>query len=259
MTGNSFSLTELLALYEISSKHSQYQSLAPELNRLVNADEFMINSSRYEAERMQYILKYLPFTSKHVLDIGGNTGYFTFEALSHGAAFVDYYEGNKDHAKFVKIAAELLGCQNQIAIFDKYYDFDNQLSENYDIVMLLNVLHHVGDDYGDKKLTIAGAKNRILSNLNNLSSKTDYLVFQLGYNWKGNKTLCLFENGLKKEMISYVSQGIEKYWDIISIGIAEMIDGKITYVDVNDSNIKRVDEYGEFLNRPLFILKSLCR
>ncbi len=35
-----------------------------------------------------------------------------------------------------------------------------------------------------------------------------------------------------------------------------MSNSVVKYADVNDSNIHRQDELGEFLNRPLFIMKS---
>lgn len=35
------------------------------------------------------------FEGKSVLDIGGNSGFFTFELIEKGAKKIHYYEGNK--------------------------------------------------------------------------------------------------------------------------------------------------------------------
>ena len=83
------------------------------------------------------------------------------------------------------------------------------------------------------------------------------MVFQLGFNWKGNRNLGLFENGSKVELIDFIAEGVKNYWTIEKIGIAEAANNSIEYCDLNDNNIIRNDKIGEFLNRPIFILKSL--
>jgi hypothetical protein len=97
----------------------------------------------------------------------------------------------------------------------------------------------------------------MLDNINKLESRCDKLIFQMGFNWKGDIKQCLFSNGTKKEMIDFIKKGTENYWNIESIGIAQVdSNGSIVYEDLNENNIKRDDTLGEFLNRPIFILKS---
>ena len=129
-------------------------------------------------------------------------------------------------------------------------------TRKYDVVFLLNVLHHLGDDYGDKTLSIDMAKELMITQLNTMVNKTSYIVFQLGFNWKGNRNICLFNNGTKAEMIDFIKTGTKNFWDIIDIGIAEGSKQHTEYFDVNKINIERKDSLGEFLNRPLFIMKS---
>ncbi len=248
-------INKLRILYKQSSKHSNYQVLSKNLSSLIGDD---INiKSRHEWERLDFILKNVHIKDNHIIDIGGNTGFFSFELIEAGAKHVDFYEGNETHAAFVDLASEVLCVKEKIHIINKYQNFEDELNrKKYDIALLLNVLHHVGDDYGDKNLTIEMAKIKILQQLNSLADKVSIAIFQLGFNWKGNKNHCLFENGTKKELITFVDRGISNHWEILKIGVAESENGKIAYNILTRNNIKRNDSLGEFLNRPIWILKS---
>ena len=248
---------ELKKLYQKGSKHSNYQILSTRLNQIIGNNEIDVKT-RYESERLSYIIKSIEIKDKTILDIGGNTGFFSFELIENGAEKLYYYEGNKAHAEFVQLAADVLNVTNQISTTNDYYKFENEfINVKFDIILLLNVLHHVGDDYDDQQLTINNAKLNILKQLNSLAYKTKHIVFQLGFNWKGDRNLGLFENGTKKELINFIIEGVNGYWDVEKIGIAENANGKIEYLDLNEDNIKRIDSMGEFLNRPIFILKSI--
>lgn len=252
---NKENLNKLKELYLKNSKHSQYQLLPNKLKEILDINESDIKS-RYESERLIYILKNINIYDKHILDIGGNSGYFTFEFIENGAKSIDYYEINKEHSEFVKLTTKILGLESKIKINNMCYNFRENLNKIYDITLLLNVLHHIGDDFGDKYISMNNSKNEIIESLNLISQQTDILVFQLGFNWKGNRNNCLFENGTKKELINFIKENTKDSWDIINIGIAESINNKIIYNDLNDSNIERNDSIGEFLNRPIFIMKS---
>lgn len=246
---------QLVTLFNRVSKHSNYQILPECLKPYLNQQDISVKS-RYEKERLQYILSKIYPSGKHILDIGGNSGYFSFEFLDHGAAKVDYYEGNSSHAEFVKVSAELLNFQDQISVSNKYYNFREPSGFHHDIVLLLNVLHHVGDDYGAKDLSIENAKAQIIESINHFSGKTDYMVFQLGFCWKGDRNMLLFEHGTKEEMINFLTGGIRQHWNVEEIAVAERVNDEIVYRPLNDNNIKRSDAMGEFLNRPIFILRS---
>jgi hypothetical protein len=102
------------------------------------------------------------------------------------------------------------------------------------------------------------AKVKIIEQLNNISKSASTLVFQMGFNWHGNTKTCLFKDGTKREMIDYIAEGTKNNWEILSIGIPERLDnGQIVYREMNEINIPRADSLGEFLNRPLFIMKSI--
>ena len=82
-------------LYQMKSKHSNYQSIPKVLKNIIG-DEGLDVESRYETSRLEYILKKVDLKEKTILDIGGNTGFFSIESLNRGAKNVVYYE---KHAK----------------------------------------------------------------------------------------------------------------------------------------------------------------
>lgn len=247
---------KLKKLYSLRSKHSNYQMLPKRLSGIIEANQLEIKS-RYERERFNFILEHVDLADKVCLDIGGNAGFFTLELIDNSAQKVDYYEGNSAHAEFVASAIKLLGWKDRVKVNNTYFLFEEVKTEtNYDVTLLLNILHHVGDDYDNRKMSMTHAKEKIIKQLNSLAAMTDILIFQLGFNWKGNKNLCLFTNGTKQEMIDYIKAGTSNYWEITKIGVAESREGIISYFDLNEENVKRCDDLGEFLNRPIFIMKS---
>jgi hypothetical protein len=250
-------IKKLIKLYNVESKHSHYQRLPTLLEKIIPS-EYFPKSNKFERERFNYIINNLEFKGNKILEIGCNTVFFTFEVILSGASRVECYEGNKTHYEFVKIAAEILELSDKINIINKYFDYKKKnISEKYDIGIVLNVLHHIGDDFErddivDKNYTL----NRIKNSLNNLSFFIKYLIFQMGSNWKGKITLPLFKNVAKKEMIEFIKKSTIGFWEVVKIGIPEIIGDKIVYQDLSTFNIRRDDSLGEFLNRPLFILKS---
>lgn len=252
----SMSNDHLVELYNQASKHSSYQILAEPLREYI-PESLLETKSRYEQERLEYILEKLPISNARIAEIGGNTGYFTFELINRGASSSLFIEGNQAQALFVQEAARLLGYQNRIDVHQRYLTFVKDLDLiDSDICLLMNVLHHVGDDYNNEIQSIESAKKQILISLNKLSTCCENLVFQLGFNWKGNIDLALFEGGKKREMIEFITAGTEEFWDVLDIGIAVRTEKGLMYDDLDSTNIKRMDELGEFLNRPIFILGS---
>ncbi|MDV4149713.1 hypothetical protein R0131_02585 [Clostridium sp. AL.422] len=251
-------ILKLKNMYLEKSKHSNYQIIPKRLRGELGNLHAKVKET-YEEERLNYILSKIDLKYKTILDIGGNIGFFTFEMIDNGVKTVHYFEGNKNHSEFVKLATKVAELEDKIKVTNKYYLFDNIHNineEKYDITLLLNVVHHIGEDYGDNNISINNAKKNILQQINNLSLITETLIFQLGFNWKGNVGMNLFCNGTKKEMINYIVEGTKDYWEVIHIGIPEFIEEKIKYCDLNNKNIERNNELGEFLNRPIFIMKS---
>lgn len=246
----------LVDLYNRTSKHGQYQLLATPLRNLLPIERLRIQS-RHEAERLAFILQNTPWEGASIADIGGNTGYFSLELIARGASNGLYVEGNRDHAEFVREAVRVLGWDKCITVSPQYLDFDEDLSVvHVDICLLLNVLHHVGEDFGNGGGTVEAARKAILEILARLARHARFLALQIGFNWKGNINLPLFRHGTKGEMIDFLREGTKGIWHIRHIGIAERRGGDIVYRELTPTNILRDDSLGEFLNRPLFIMEA---
>ena len=249
-------LDKLEKLYMKQSKHSNYQVLPRSLrNYLYNNS--IETKSRYEFERLSFINQKLDFKNKKILDIGANTGFFSFESLEIGAAHVLSYEGNATHADFINVAAKFLNFEDRLTVIKSYFNVQEFcLEKPIDITFLMNVLHHVGDDFGDTSIDVEKARYLIAEFLLNMSYLTHYLVFQIGFCWKGNRKTPLFFEGTKQEQIDFVTCAIKDKWELLALGIPESRDNGISYFAPTVENLKRNNKLGEFLNRPLFVLKS---
>lgn len=246
---------KLCILYNSISKHSNYQILHPILKDLINPESLQTRS-RFEQERFNYICKNVKLNNQHVVDVGCNTGFFAFGSVQNDANIVRCFEGNKNHCEFVTLAAELAGMTPKIKVFNEYYDFNVEDNcRGSDVMFLLNVLHHVGDDFSES-VDSSECLTMISKYLKNIARTTKRIVLQLGFNWKGKVELPLFANGTKTEMIAFVEQSCRELYSIDYIGIAERVNDQVVYRDISETNTAREDSLGEFLNRPLFILSS---
>ncbi|WP_311064849.1 class I SAM-dependent methyltransferase [Halomonas sp. DWK9] len=210
----------------------------------------------FEKSRFEYIKRHINYKNKTLIDIGCNTGFFIFEALDNGAVKALGYEGSE--SAYLQLSNYVQKTHEKIAIRNDFFDLKKNNNEYYDIVHLLNVVHHLGNDYGEKASNndIRKLKEEIISQVNNVSYFSKYLVFQMGFNLHGNVKYPLFEKGTKREMIDFIQNGVKQHWHIESIGVAQSDNGYVTYHELDNKNIERNDDLGEFLNRPIFILKS---
>lgn len=248
-------IDSLKALYELSTKHSGYQVMTEKVSQLLSLDSTKIKS-RNENERLNFFKAHVSFANKKFADIGGNGGFFSLSALDLGAASVDYFEGNKNHCEFVKGLSSMMGLDSQLRVHNSYFDFQSIDSNlKFDTVLLLNVLHHVGDDFSGNAQNANQVLNYIQDSLHQMVNVTKELVFQMGFNWQGDRNKPIFKNGLKSEMIEFVTEATEKDWNLKAIGVASEVDDTIVYSLPNEQNLQRFDSLGEFLNRPIFILE----
>lgn len=245
----------LAELVRQRSKHSSYQLLHHSVARLLGEGAPPV-AGKGEPQRWRCIENHTRLAGARVLDIGANTGYFSFAALEAGASEVVCYEGNEHHARFIQLAAEALGVDDRLTVRAGYYPFDGAAPEAsgrpFDVALCLNVLHHVGDDFGDPRLRLAAARTRMQEGIQHLADVSRTLVLQLGFNWQGDKARPIFEHGTKDEMIDFVQQASVGHWLVRHVAVAE--GPARSYRPLDEHNRLRDDAMGEFFNRPLFVM-----
>lgn len=251
--------TEIQKLF-IAGGGQLYQSFPESIKNLFDLNDILEENNikgHYEKERFDFIKKHIDFTGLSLLDIGSNQGYFSLEALVNGASTAHIVEGRKDYTDFLCKLTDLIGYT--VIVENKYLDFSLDLKEkHYDIIFNLNVIHHLGGDFGCDKLVKQQALFEMSATFDSLKDKCSWMVFSMGFNWKGDEATPLFDGGTKEELIGFVKKSIGNNYLIKAVGIPEEVNGKIIYKVLNEYNFNRDDSLGEFLNRPIFILKSLC-
>jgi len=254
-TEKKIALESLINLVKIKSKHSDYQILHPFVESLFQKGSYQ-PSGKSEMKRLQYMRSCHSQKGLRILDIGANTGFFSIAAIEDGAKQVISQEGNIEHANFIELSAQCLDLEDKIIVRPTYFDFSAENAETcYDLTLCLNVLHHLGDDFGDRTLKLEAAKLEMKGSLNKLAVKSRLCWMQIGFNWKGKPENPLFINGTKLEIINFIRLSIKDYWAIERVAVFDPVSRN--YVDANDENMQRYDFLGEFLNRPLFLLRSL--
>ncbi|MFB0846171.1 DUF1698 domain-containing protein [Paenibacillus oleatilyticus] len=268
--------TKLSLLYNDGSKHSNYQNIPHFVREELNYNEPIDETWRGDTARFTYLLKEIDFTSnKTVADIGANTGFFTlsFAHLFRESVFTAF-ELNPTHTEFIKIISEHFALQN-VAVDQKSVGIEQiDTIPYYDVMFHLNVLHHAGVDFDNSKVcAIQDFERYAACYLKQLSKKTKTLIFQLGYNWGGDKKKPLMPVNNISEMILYVNNIIKSAFTISKIAVYSNTQKE--YININDSLLKDLDQYdviekikrnileigidnnSEFYNRPIFMLESI--
>lgn len=244
--------SELRALALAQSKHADYQSLHPTVAALFGEDVPPARG-RQEAERWAVMQAATPMRGQRVWDIGANTGYFSMAALAAGAQQVLSQEGNGTHARFVMQCAQALGVQDRLTVRPRYCTFEPSPPQ-HDITLCLNVLHHLGDDFGDPGLDQPAALAAMRQALHGLARQTRELWLQLGYNWKGDVRHPLFEGGTKAAQLAFVREACADDWLPPQVWVYDPESRR--FAPPTDRTMARLDAVGEFLNRPLLRLTS---
>lgn len=242
-------LSNLLAKH---SKHSAYQEFHPWIRDILECT--YSPPGKLENLRWSYMVTRLNVTGMSVMDIGANTGYFSFGSLEQGAAQVEAFEGNREHAIFLREAAKLLGLSTKLRVKHQYFNFEPNKYQLVDLVVCMNVLHHLGSDFDDIGQNLVIAKKQMQNALRHLARITKYCWFQIGFNWKGDRFQPLFANGLKDDVITFMRETCTDVWNIAHIAIYNPLSHR--YEALRGTLLKRHEDIGEFLNRPLFLLQS---
>ncbi|MDJ0994709.1 MAG: methyltransferase domain-containing protein [Dinoroseobacter sp.] len=242
----------LLADLAAVSKHSHYQALHPSLSERIELPRDYEPRKLLEAERDTFVVRFVDFTGASVADIGANTGYFTLAAVAHGATQVLAIEGNRRHASFLSKCVEHMELTDKINIENRYIDFVPYDMPPFDITICFNVLHHLGDDFrSDTKRK--DAFQEMAYALYEIVKHSGTTIFQIGFNWKGDRYSPLTSSGTKREIVEFVEKSLRDLDVEISVGCFD--PETKAYQLANEKNMARFDDLGEFANRPVFIIK----
>lgn len=182
-------LAKLHELYADQSKHSVYQNIPVFVRDALGYAETINERWRGDSTRWEYMRDCLDFSDQSVLDVGANTGFFTLSlAYKYPDSIFTALEGNANHAEFIRLVATQFAMEN-VRILTQYLDFAALDSlGKYDTIVLYNVLHHAGADFDSdlvpSKEDLFDYLVRYMSKLGEHCNRT---VYQMGYNWGGNK------------------------------------------------------------------------
>jgi len=266
---------QLKERYAELSKHAQYQTV-PESLALKLGVQFEVNEEwRGDRPRYPSILDYArQHAAKRILDVGANTGYFALSlAEDIPEAALTACELNSTHAEIIGLLAELGGYGN-ISVTDRPADLVNvDTFGTFDLALHLNILHHAGHDF-DKALVPdrEAFMDYGVEYLKRFAKTTTRMVFQMGYNWGGNKQLPLVPVKDQEGKVRFTVQLMEKAgWTIEHVAIARPGTGTfpveyevislaelLAHSDVQAYLIQRYGEvvWSEFYQRPLWFCKA---
>ncbi len=256
----------ILDLYHDESKHSVYQSMPNFVQEALDIEVKVNQDWRGDVERYHYLIKHLDFSNKIVMDIGANTGYFSLNIANHFAKNVIAYEPNENHGKIITMLAKFFELNNLKTLYEGV-DLDKLSTlEKTDILLHFNVMHHAGHDFDSNYVkNISDLENYAINYLKQLREKAKTIVYQMGYNWGGNKSTPIFSAIDGIQMIEGVERICQKSgWEIDSIGLSKREEEKIVYdyyeYPIKSEDLKFLSEkqegLSEFYKRPIFILSN---
>lgn len=267
---------QLTKLYKDNSKHSNYQNIPEFVKERIGYSEVINEEWRGDTARYKYILQELDIINPtSICDIGANTGFFALSiAHKYPDCKVTAFEGNQNHVEFMNMIKKAFSMNN-IEIVNQYIDYDNiDKLGTYDVMLNLNVMHHAGVDFDKDKTGFDNLDEYLIKYLKKITAKTSYVIYQMGYNWGGNKSKPIVElhNDLGK--IQYSSDVFDKSgWTIKKISHT-MKNGSMKYENYPDAFINiqnkgyhnpllsnyikvlQLNTFSEFYRRPIFVLRK---
>jgi hypothetical protein len=265
----------LIELYGDRSKHSQYQNVPEFVRDSIGYAEKIDEEWRGDTARYNYIVEEIKNQKPaSICDIGANTGFFSL-SLAHKfpGIKVTAFEGNEKHVEFMRLIQGAFALDN-LTIIEKYIDKNGiEYLGHYDMLLHLNVLHHAGVDFDKDKTNRVSLDDYLIAYFKDLIAKTNTMIFQMGYNWGGDKSqpivelhndfgkidysLGVFEkSGWKASKIAHIEKEKSLVYKNYSSSFVDAL-----YQDRHNSSLRDIvhalglHTYSEFYRRPIFILQ----
>lgn len=216
----------LLSLWHSTGKHGVYQQLPDFLTEDFGVRAPVDERWRGDRTRLDYLRTRLNFEGLRVVDIGANTGYFSLTLARDLGAQVTAIEPDPANRDFLREVARQYGLSN-MAVSDEAV---TQATVGHlpatDLVLLLNVLHHAGADFDGALVADRSDMPGYLTRyLRALSATTKGMVFQLGYNWHGNKATPLVPVREPLAMLAYLQPIFEASgWEVDHVALRFDVD-----------------------------------
>lgn len=271
---------KLTELYNDGSKHSRYQNIPEFVKKEIGYTEKIDENWRGDTARFDYLSKTVSFANGlKIGEVGANTGFFILSLAQANPFSMFYaYEINDKHAEFILDIADAFTMTN---VFVKSFGVDLAGIENLeelDILLNYNVLHHAGVDFDtDKIATVEEYEAYAVEYLRRMKDKVKKMVFQIGYNWGGNKLKPIIALQDDAEKIAFTTRIFKMAgWEIEDISLHTRDNDILEYIPlkheviielnnasigsekdivVNNLDLQRMSNYSEFYRRPIFIVK----
>lgn len=213
-------LDQLRALYFDGTKHAVYQRLPDFVAEELGVDMPVDETWRGVSARYRNLLDTLDFGRiGSVGDVGANTGFFSL-SLAHrfpGTKFIAY-EVNPDFCTFINIVSEHFRLGN-LETRELLIDLSGLgRLEFHDVLLAFNVLHHAGVDFDCGAVDLPAFASYARRFLAGLRARCRVLVFQMGFNWGGDKKHPIVSLDDDAGKVVYVASAVrESGWEIDSV------------------------------------------
>jgi hypothetical protein len=242
-------------------QHGNYQEIPPSIpvhlrERLPDYPKTRLDSARYN-----WLDSYGVFTSKRILEIGANLGYFSIRAASERNARAVAYEPDNVLASAMGIIAKLSSVEDRVEIRSEEVTLCKwpELPCS-DLVINLNVIHHAGRDFDTELVqTAEDWQSYAVKYLERLSTVAPLMVFQTGYTWGPWDGTARRLVPLGDDIDSWTRKLMyQAGWKAVARGKAACARDVWSYKDINEGDELRetavINHVKELLTRLLHLL-----
>lgn len=269
---------ELEKLYFDGTKHAVYQNIPAFVQNALGYSVEINETWRGDTARYHNLLQNLNLDQISVLgDIGANTGFFSL-SLAHRFPHLKVfaYEGNNNHHRFISQIIKMFGLKN-IEVKNLFVDMKGlEDLPQHDCLLNYNVLHHAGVDFDRDLVSFDSYTGYAVEYLKKLSKKATYMIFQMGFNWGGNKARPLVPVDYDAGKVLFMGKIFQQSnWEIDRIFTVRHT-GEFEYFKIDASIIRKlnikpsdargdlvdyyskydISSFSEFYRRPLFYCRS---
>ena len=214
------------------SRHFFYQKIPDFISKQKN--NLRIDQDQM---RLKWFLQNFKMKEARVLDVGSNFGYMCLSVSKIRNYECTGFESEKQVYKFSEKLRKKSNLKN-VFFFNKKLQFMNLDNlQNYDIIFLLNVLHHAGHTYDKNRIQYSQKWiNYVIKYLRKIRKKSKYIFFQTG---NVNFGINYFDNKKTFKVIPEIMK--RSGWKIKKIGIIKNFNKKnLKYETYERKNINKI-------------------